>query len=101
MVASWPVTLCELERRERSHGKDSLVGDKMLERKWFKFKLHGRQVVHFHMPHIKPLNPSFFFCLSQFWYADTISPYSLRFFVIISASKNYRGTGRVYRYNAI
>ncbi len=66
---------------ERSCRKDSLVGDEMVERKWFKFKLHGRQVVHFHMPHIKPLNPSFFFCLSQFQYADTISPYSSRFFL--------------------
>ncbi len=49
-------------------------------------------MAHFHMPHIKPPNPSFFFCLSQFRYADTISPYSSRIFVIISASKNYRGT---------
>jgi len=89
---SWPVALCELKKRERSRGKDSLVGDEMVERKWFKFELRGGQVVHFHTPHIKPPNSSFFFCLSQFWSADTISPYSSRFFVIISASKNYRRT---------
>src|SRR6266702_4993945 len=92
MVALWPVALRELERRERSRKKDSLVRDEMVERKWFKFELRGRQVVHFHTPHIKPPNLSFFFCLSQFQYEDTISLYSLRFFVIISASKNYRGT---------
>src|SRR6266702_6234363 len=88
MAASWPVALRELERKERSRGKDSLVRDEMVERKWFEFELRGGQVAHFHTPHIKPPNPSFFFLFKSI----PVCRHNITIFLkVFSASKNYGG----------
>ncbi len=60
MVLGTTATCMSWKGEGRSDGKDNLVGEEIVERKWFEFGSRGGPVAHFHTPQIKP-NPNIFF----------------------------------------